>query len=117
MRYILCLQKNVSGPSIGTLQPHREVLNRWFEPGDSSKSGAEQSTRRIDVFAINRVVVFSERSNAAAERGCSRIARKEYLTVLWVQWEGAVAYRQACGRIERETWGDLELEEIDLVLG
>jgi hypothetical protein len=43
--------------------------------------------------------------------------REEYVTVLWVEWEGAVALRQACGRIQRKAWEGLDLEEIDLVLG
>jgi hypothetical protein len=43
--------------------------------------------------------------------------QQDLITVLWVEWENGIAYRQACGRIKEEAWNVLEPEEFDLVLG
>lgn len=40
-----------------------------------------------------------------------------FYNVLWVKWEDDIAYRRGVGRVQRETWESMELEEIDLVLG
>lgn len=37
--------------------------------------------------------------------------------VLWVEWEDGIAYRRGVGRVKREIWESMELEDIDLVLG
>lgn len=40
-----------------------------------------------------------------------------FYNVLWVKWEDGIAYRRGVGRVTRETWESMELEDIDLVLG
>lgn len=40
-----------------------------------------------------------------------------FYNVLWIKWEDGIAYRRGVGRVKRETWETLELEDIDLVLG
>ena len=114
---VLYLRKDKGRPVIGTLALSKQQLRRWHESEDTSSNCAKPIAHRIEVVAINRVVEFSTRSKEAAEQGGPLITRQEYVTVLWVEWEGGVAYRQACGRIEREAWERLDLEEIDLVLG
>lgn len=45
--------------------------------------------------------------------------KEEYTlyNVLWVKWDDGIAYRRGVGRVERETWESMELEDVDLVLG
>lgn len=40
-----------------------------------------------------------------------------FYNVLWIKWEDSIAYRRGVGRVKRETWESMELEDIDLVLG
>lgn len=45
---------------------------------------------------------------------------KEFFTfynVLWIKWEDGIAYRRGVGRVKRDQWENMELEDIDLVLG
>lgn len=37
--------------------------------------------------------------------------------VLWIKWEDGIAYRRGVGRVTKETWESMELEDVDLVLG
>ncbi|CZR67481.1 uncharacterized protein PAC_17380 [Phialocephala subalpina] len=41
----------------------------------------------------------------------------EFFNVLWAEWENGIAYRKACGRVEKLMWKSQDLEWIDLVLG
>jgi hypothetical protein len=107
---------------IGTLNPHSfEQCGQFPYYGnygsDEPTTRRTRRFRRIKVVAINRAVVFSHQRNTSSENECPPIKRDEYVTVLWVEWQGAFYTRQACGRIEREAWEELDLEEIDLILG
>ena len=115
---MLRLQDGFNGAEIGTLRLHNdEQMDRWPRPGDFEDDNTEPSTRRIEVVAINRRVEFSHRKKKGSEKEAPCLTRDEYVTVLWVEWEGVVAYRRACGKIKRKAWEGLNLEEIDLVLG
>jgi hypothetical protein len=120
------LQKDIGRPVIGTMRMNNwerfgqrfvPKKYRWSMAVDPNRNPETLGTCPIEVVAINRVVESSNRVKEAVGQGDPLITRNEYVTVLWVEWEGGVAYRQACGRIEREAWENLELEEIDLVLG
>ena len=102
---------------IGTLSLLKQQVHRWQESEDTSSNCAKPIAHRIEVVAINRVVEFSTTSKEAAEQGGPPITRQEYVTVLWVEWDGVIAFRRTCGSIEREAWEALDLKEIDLVLG
>lgn len=41
----------------------------------------------------------------------------EFYNVLWVEWTGDVAYRKACGRVERSVWESLDREIVSITLG
>ncbi|CAG8955756.1 hypothetical protein HYFRA_00011623 [Hymenoscyphus fraxineus] len=41
----------------------------------------------------------------------------EFYYVLWIGWEGKVAYRRGLGRVSKEAWDSQATDEIDLVLG
>lgn len=40
-----------------------------------------------------------------------------FYNVLWIKWEHGIAYRRGVGRVKRETWESMELENVDLILG
>ena len=37
--------------------------------------------------------------------------------VLWIEWQGDIAYRKGLGRIVQETWDDLSKDEVEIHLG
>lgn len=41
----------------------------------------------------------------------------EFVNVLWVKYEGSVAYREALGRVKKEMWNDVAKETIPITLG
>ncbi|KAH8880921.1 HET-domain-containing protein [Thozetella sp. PMI_491] len=43
--------------------------------------------------------------------------RYEFINVLWVSWDGAVARREALGRVVKQYWEELGATTIDIVLG
>lgn len=102
-----------SGGAIGELQLHDfDQLKRLTDASTSSELGAQ-----IELVAINRVQM---RGNTFIEeekrRGLPQWTRDEY-TVLWIEWTGSVAYRNAVGSIEKSKWEKLDLEEVELVMG
>ncbi|KAK8849046.1 heterokaryon incompatibility protein-domain-containing protein [Apiospora arundinis] len=42
---------------------------------------------------------------------------REWYTVLWVEWIDGVAYRRGVGEVEKESWDNHDLEDVDLILG
>jgi hypothetical protein len=46
-----------------------------------------------------------------------RINIYEYYNVMWIEWENGIAYRKAVGRVYKEAWESLDLEEVDVLLG
>jgi hypothetical protein len=52
---------------------------------------------------------------------CSELPRTgllyEYYYVMWIEWQGSIAYRKGLGRVEKRAWEAQELEWIDLTLG
>lgn len=41
----------------------------------------------------------------------------EFYFVLWVEWDGGIAYRRSLGRVDQSAWLQVQGEEIDVVLG
>ena len=41
----------------------------------------------------------------------------EYYNILWIQWKDGIAYREALGRIFKESWENHPTELIDVILG
>lgn len=41
----------------------------------------------------------------------------EYYNVLWIEWKGKIAYRNALGRVWKSAWHRQTVEQIDVVLG
>ncbi|KAI7762036.1 hypothetical protein LZL87_004343 [Fusarium oxysporum] len=42
---------------------------------------------------------------------------EDFYGVLWVKWIERVAYRRACGYVQKELWEEQDLEDVDLILG
>lgn len=102
-----------SGSAVGELQLHEDAqLKRLVEASTGTELGAQ-----VELVAINCV---RTRGNTFIEEeqrwGLPQWDREEY-TVLWVEWVGGVAYRNAVGSVERSKWEQLDLEEVELVLG
>ena len=41
----------------------------------------------------------------------------EFFNVMWVEWDSGVAYRKAVGRVERDIWEGIAVDDGDLILG
>ncbi|KAH7182019.1 heterokaryon incompatibility protein-domain-containing protein [Fusarium sp. MPI-SDFR-AT-0072] len=41
---------------------------------------------------------------------------EDFYGVLWVKWIERVAYRRACGYVQKELWEEQDLEDVDLIL-
>ncbi|KAH7378694.1 heterokaryon incompatibility protein-domain-containing protein [Pyrenochaeta sp. MPI-SDFR-AT-0127] len=41
----------------------------------------------------------------------------EFYNVLWIEWIEGVAYRKACGRVERGVWEGIERDSVEVTLG
>lgn len=37
--------------------------------------------------------------------------------VLWIEWQGNVAYRRGLGRVVQKVWDDLPKDEVEILLG
>jgi hypothetical protein len=40
-----------------------------------------------------------------------------FYNVMWIEWSEGIAYRKAIGRVHKDLWNNLPLEEIDILLG
>lgn len=40
-----------------------------------------------------------------------------FYNVLWIEWEGFIAYRKAVGTVYKEMWDSQRLEDVDVILG
>ena len=48
---------------------------------------------------------------------CANLRREEITYVMWIRWDGGVAYRMGVGRILTRMWKMVCVDEIDVVLG
>ena len=113
--HLLKFRQEKGGKVIGRLHlQNEEQLEAW--PGVNEEvEGA--GGRTIDVVAIYENVKYSKTFSSGLKRYSYPVTREERVTVLWVDRKEEVAYRMACGYIDKEAWEGLDLEEIDLVLG
>ncbi|KAH8897132.1 hypothetical protein GQ53DRAFT_742977 [Thozetella sp. PMI_491] len=102
-----------SGTKVGTLHLHgEEHLNSFPDNAIDDEQG-----RGIELVAIYKSRRYSKTWNEALQRYDHPIEVKDFYKVLWVEWEGRVAYRLASGMVELAAWESLDLENISLVLG
>jgi hypothetical protein len=41
----------------------------------------------------------------------------EFYNVMWIEWEGDIAYRQAVGRVQKKAWDLVATQKVDITLG
>jgi hypothetical protein len=94
------------GAEIGELHLQTdEQLRSW--PTTRSRGRTDDQGKCVELVAINRLVVPGAGSGLQETR----------ITVLWVQWEDGIAYRQACGFVLEDAWRLLSLVNVELTLG
>ena len=43
--------------------------------------------------------------------------RYHFYHVLWIEWQGNIAYRKGLGRVVKKVWDDLPKDEVEISLG
>jgi hypothetical protein len=117
--HLLTLRNGVQEPDIGKLHLQTDAqLDMWPVPRDGEiVPNGEDSGKTIELIAINRCVHYAKTFDHELQRYGHPLKREERMTVLWVEWDHGVAYRLACGWVEKEAWDSLPSEAVDLVLG
>lgn len=111
----LKLRIEKGGKEIGTLHLQTdEQLELW--PSVKGVEGDIEG-KEVELVAIYRSVKYQKTFDKDSKRYGHPIVRKESYAVLWTVSEGDVAYRLACGEVERSAWEALDLTDIDLTLG
>lgn len=102
-----------AGGRVGTLQLHNQDQLRWLE---AESAGTERGVQ-LELVAINRVLTWG--MTFGEQLGTYDPPRwsKDERTVLWIEWEKGVAYRQAASHIEKSYWENLHVEDVELVSG
>ncbi|KAK3369558.1 heterokaryon incompatibility protein-domain-containing protein [Lasiosphaeria ovina] len=104
---------NEVGNTIGTLQPHDgSQMAEIRSASRGNKLGAEVTVVAINMIRRQKLT----RYEGGLSSGYPLIIQDIY-TVLWVEWEGGVAYRKGVGSVEKAMWEQLKLYDFNLVLG
>lgn len=102
-----------SRDAVGSLHLHdRDQLKRLLDASVGTELGVQ-----VELVAINRVRTYGNTLIKEESRRSLPLWTREEYTVLWIEWEGGVAYRNGVGSIEKSKWEHLDLEDVDLVLG
>ncbi|OJJ06294.1 hypothetical protein ASPVEDRAFT_32602 [Aspergillus versicolor CBS 583.65] len=103
---------NKSGLHVGKLRLHYEDQLDGFP-----REGTHDIGKDVELVSIYRSWR-RERIFDLEKRCYSSLGDPwESYQVLWVEWKDGVAYRLAGGYVRRESWEELDLEDISLVLG
>ncbi len=119
--HVLKLRRQANEPGIGSLHLQtNDQLHLWPAPDakDNVETGSKaEHGRMIELVAINRAVHFAKTFNEDQQHYDHPLKREERVTVLWTESEDGVAYRLACGHVNKEAWDSMLPEVIDLILG
>jgi hypothetical protein len=104
--------RDEQGQEVGEMTvDSKEDFERARMYGVKGKEGEEAAPGLpCDIVAISKGFDIPEPREPVAEM-------YTFYNVLWVRWEGQVAFRRAVGRVKREVWEELERTDVDLVLG
>lgn len=112
----LYLRRESSSQNIGRLQLQTAEQLARFPKVETDNDQAKG--RLIELVAIYRSKIYSRTSDLPRiEYYHPPTLSPERYVVLWVEWRDEVAYRLACGHVDKEVWDSLDLENINLVLG
>ncbi|KAL0931161.1 uncharacterized protein CTRU02_213896 [Colletotrichum truncatum] len=91
---------NALGSQIGymTLQSNK----------DSDLISEDSKGTLIELVAISREIEIGAHGHDET---------KDFYLVLWVSWVDSIAYRKGCGRVQKDAWERLDLQDVELVLG
>lgn len=98
---------------IGTLSLHNEEQLQRFPRLATGWSAAEE----VELAAICRARYYENPWDQQTQRRTLPLKSWEEYTVLWVEWIDGVAYRLACGHVDKAAWEGLALEDVSLILG
>jgi len=114
----LKLRQEPHGEVIGSLQLQTdEQLQSFPEITDEKDAGQWGKGKEVELVAIYRSKRYSKTFNKELQRYDHPLKREEHYVVLWVEWLDGVAYRLACGQVDKDHWERLKLDDVDLVLG
>jgi hypothetical protein len=104
---------NKSGLHVGKLRLHYEDQLDGF-PREGTHDDIGKDVELVSIYrSWRRERIFDLEKRCYASLGDPW----ESYQVLWVEWKDGVAYRLAGGYVRRESWEELDLEDISLVLG
>lgn len=117
--HVLMLRKGPQDEGIGKLHLQTdEQMESWPAPKEDTAAPMEDGSGRIiELVAINQSVYYAKTFNETLKRYDHPSTRAERINTLWLEWKDGVAYRLACGWVEKGAWKSLGPEEVDLVLG
>lgn len=102
-----------SGDRVGSLHLHNQDQLDLFP----QKQADDTPGLMVDLVAIYRSKTYHLSWDKEQERYTLPQWTSENYTVLWVEWKEDVAYRLASGSVKKARWEELDLLEVDLVLG
>ncbi|KAI0105460.1 heterokaryon incompatibility protein-domain-containing protein [Nemania sp. FL0031] len=98
-------------PNVVNVLNTREERVGFLEPTNGLEDLLSTMPKQVELVAISRFKEYKR------EDRDDPTEITEHIAVLWVEWEGRVAYRRGYGEVEKEKWDELPLECIELVLG
>lgn len=98
---------------IGTLHLHNKEQLQRFSRFEAGWAAGEE----VELVAICRARYYSKTFDEQARKYRLPFKTWEVCMVLWVEWIDGVAYRLACGEVDKAAWEGLALEEVSLILG
>ena len=115
---VLKLRQDAGSAVVGSLHLQtEEQLAQWPEVLEKPGHDTKPDGKMVDLVAIHRSVYYAKTFDEEKKAYGYPFIRNERYAVLWVEWHDNVAYRLACGNVEKDAWESLELEGVDLVLG
>jgi len=72
----------------------------------------KQDSWRMELIAISR----GERYDGIRPKVDEK-PLEEFYNVMWIGWNGNIAYRRALGEVNRNTWESIRPEKIEITLG
>lgn len=113
--HVLKLRHEPASEIIGSLHLHTaEQYEQWPEVENEESVPKGQL---IELTAISCKITYRKTFNKELQHYDHPLLREEHYNVLWLEWQGGIAYRKAVGQVKKGAWESLAKQRIDLVLG